>query len=73
MSQATGISFVIDFLELLPNFRTAAEYLYDLLTKASVVKMRIPILIVCNKTEKSTEDKVRFDVINLTRITFYPP
>lgn len=52
--QAAGIVFVVDSLEFLPNCRAAAEYLYDILTKASVVKKRIPVLIVCNKTEKVT-------------------
>ncbi|KNA09201.1 hypothetical protein SOVF_155760 [Spinacia oleracea] len=54
MPQAAGVVFVVDSLEFLPNCRAAAEYLYDILTKASVVKKRIPLLIVCNKTEKVT-------------------
>ena len=86
MSQAAGIIFAIDFLEFLPNCCSTAEYLYNILTKASAVKKRIPVLIVRNKTEKSTahskdfirkqlekEIEVRFDVINSTRVTFYPP
>lgn len=54
MPQAAGVIFVVDSLEFLPNCRSAAEYLYDILTKASVVKKSIPLLIVCNKTEKVT-------------------
>ncbi|XVE57367.1 hypothetical protein DITRI_Ditri04bG0085800 [Diplodiscus trichospermus] len=30
------------------------RYLYDILTKASVVKKKIPILICCNKSDKVT-------------------
>jgi signal recognition particle receptor beta subunit len=83
--EAAGVIFVIDFLGLLPTCRSAAEYLYDILSKASVVKKRITVLIVCNKTEKSAaypkgfigkqlekEIEVRFDVIAATRVTFYP-
>lgn len=54
MPQAAGVVFIVDSLEFLPNCRAAAEYLYDILTKASVVKKKIPLLIVCNKTEKVT-------------------
>ncbi|CAO2818775.1 unnamed protein product [Amaranthus hypochondriacus] len=86
MSQVVGIIFVIDFLVLLTTCRSATEYWYDILSKASVVKKRIPVLIDCNKTEKSAAHskefickqlkkkiEVRFDVITSTRVTFYPP
>lgn len=52
LPQAAGLIFVVDALEFLHSCRQVAEYLYDILTKASVVKMKIPILILCNKTEK---------------------
>ncbi|XXG39267.1 hypothetical protein AAC387_Pa01g0272 [Persea americana] len=52
LPQACGIIFVVDALDFLPNCRAAAEYLYDILTKATVVKRKIPVLIVCNKTDK---------------------
>lgn len=54
LPQAAGVVFVVDALEFLPNCRAAAEYLYDMLTKASIVKRKIPLLIVCNKSEKVT-------------------
>ncbi|KAL4193228.1 hypothetical protein AMTRI_Chr06g198330 [Amborella trichopoda] len=54
LSQAAGLVFIVDALDFLPNCRAAAEYLYDILTKASVVKKRIPVLILCNKTDKVT-------------------
>ncbi|XP_020528479.1 signal recognition particle receptor subunit beta isoform X2 [Amborella trichopoda] len=54
LSQAAGLVFVVDALDFLPNCRAAAEYLYDILTKASVVNKRIPVLILCNKTDKVT-------------------
>ncbi|KAD5802684.1 hypothetical protein E3N88_14044 [Mikania micrantha] len=38
--------------EYLP--RAAGMYLYDILTKASVVKRKIPLLILCNKVDKVT-------------------
>ncbi|KAG6398788.1 hypothetical protein SASPL_140258 [Salvia splendens] len=46
---AAGIVFVVDAVEFLPNVRAASEYLYDILTKASVVKRKIPLLLLCNK------------------------
>ncbi|KAL9239608.1 hypothetical protein vseg_013916 [Gypsophila vaccaria] len=60
LTQAAGLVFVVDALEFLPNCRAAAEYLYDILTKASVVKRKIPVLIVCNKTEKVTAHSSEF-------------
>lgn len=54
LPQAAGLLFMVDALEFLPNCRSAAEYMYDILTKASVVKRKIPLLIVCNKSEKVT-------------------
>uniref|UniRef100_A0A7C8YP45 Signal recognition particle receptor subunit beta n=1 Tax=Opuntia streptacantha TaxID=393608 RepID=A0A7C8YP45_OPUST len=54
LPKAAGLVFLVDALEFLPNCRAAAEYLYDILTKASVVKRKIPLLIVCNKCEKVT-------------------
>ncbi|KAK9932217.1 hypothetical protein M0R45_019463 [Rubus argutus] len=55
-----GIVFVVDALEFLPNLRAASEYLYDILTKASVVKKRIPILILCNKIDIVTAHSKEF-------------
>ncbi|KAF3431237.1 hypothetical protein FNV43_RR25967 [Rhamnella rubrinervis] len=60
LPQAAAIIFVVDALEFLPNCRTASEYLYDVLTKASVVKKKIPVLIVCNKTDKVTAHTKEF-------------
>ncbi|KAK4402778.1 hypothetical protein Sango_1018500 [Sesamum angolense] len=54
LSQAAGIVFVVDAVEFLPNVRAASEYLYDILTKARVVKKKIPLLILCNKVDKVT-------------------
>ncbi|KAI5656602.1 hypothetical protein M9H77_25395 [Catharanthus roseus] len=52
LPQAAGIAFVVDALEFLPNCRAASEYLYDLLTRASVVKNKTPVLLLCNKVDK---------------------
>lgn len=58
--QAAGIVFVVDALEFLPNCRAASEYLYDILTRAVVVKKKIPILILCNKVDKVTAHTKEF-------------
>ncbi|XVF13698.1 hypothetical protein REPUB_Repub08aG0230200 [Reevesia pubescens] len=60
LPQAAGIVFVVDSLDFLPNCRLASEYLYDILTKASVVKKKIPVLICCNKSEKVTAHTKEF-------------
>jgi GTP-binding protein EngB required for normal cell division len=36
------------------------RYLYDLLTKGSVVRKKIPLLILCNKTDKVTAHTKEF-------------
>lgn len=60
LPQAAGLIFVVDALDFLPNCRVAAEYLYDILTKASIVKKKIPVLILCNKTDKVTAHSKEF-------------
>ncbi|KAH7510698.1 uncharacterized protein LOC107428701 [Ziziphus jujuba] len=60
LPQAAGVIFVVDALEFLPNCRAASEYLYDLLTNASVVKKKIPVLLLCNKTDKVTAHTKEF-------------
>ncbi|KAH0988006.1 hypothetical protein GBA52_015183 [Prunus armeniaca] len=60
LPQAAGIVFVVDALEFLPNCRAASEYLYDILTKVSVVRKKIPVLILCNKTDKVTAHSKEF-------------
>ncbi|KAB1207883.1 Signal recognition particle receptor subunit beta [Morella rubra] len=60
LPQAAGIVFVVDAVEFLLNCRAASEYLYDILTKASVVKKKIPVLILCNKTDKVTAHSKEF-------------
>ncbi|KAL5759855.1 hypothetical protein ACOSP7_018364 [Xanthoceras sorbifolium] len=60
LPQAAGIVFVVDALDFLSNYRAAAEYLYDILTKSTVVKKKIPVLICCNKTDKVTAHTKEF-------------
>ncbi|KAG1362567.1 signal recognition particle receptor subunit beta [Cocos nucifera] len=60
LPHAAGLIFVVDSLDFLPNCRAAAEYLYDILTKASMVKRKTPILIVCNKTDRMTAHSKEF-------------
>ncbi|RYR53610.1 hypothetical protein Ahy_A06g028798 isoform B [Arachis hypogaea] len=60
LPQAAGIVFVVDALDFLPNCRSASEYLYDILTKGSIVKKKIPLLILCNKTDKVTAHTKEF-------------
>ncbi|WCJ43376.1 P-loop containing nucleoside triphosphate hydrolases superfamily protein [Euphorbia peplus] len=60
LPQAAGIVFIVDALEFLPNLRGVSEYLYDILTKATVVKRKVPVLICCNKTDKVTAHSKEF-------------
>ncbi|CAA6665536.1 unnamed protein product [Spirodela intermedia] len=60
LPQAAGIVFVVDALDFLPNCRAVAEYLYDILTKTNVVNKKIPVLILCNKTDKVTAHSKEF-------------
>ncbi|KAK8998018.1 hypothetical protein V6N11_012551 [Hibiscus sabdariffa] len=60
LPQAAGIVFVVDAVEFLPNCSSVSEYLYDILTKASVVKKKIPVLICCNKSDKVTAHTKEF-------------
>ncbi|VAI84633.1 unnamed protein product [Triticum turgidum subsp. durum] len=41
-------------------FNSHDRYMYDILTKATVVKKRIPVLIFCNKTDKVTAHSKEF-------------
>ncbi|KAK1287349.1 hypothetical protein QJS10_CPB19g01455 [Acorus calamus] len=54
LPQTSGLVFVVDALDFLPNCRAAAEYLYDILTNTIVIKRKVPVLILCNKTDKVT-------------------
>ncbi|GAB2269830.1 hypothetical protein Dimus_004748 [Dionaea muscipula] len=60
LPQSAGLVFVVDALEFLSTCRLASEYLYDILTKATVVKKVVPVLILCNKTEKVTAHSKEF-------------
>ncbi|KAL5981556.1 hypothetical protein ACLOJK_015618, partial [Asimina triloba] len=60
LPQAAGLIFIVDSLDFLPNCQIVAEYLYDILTKASIVKKKIPVLIVCNKTDKVSAHSKEF-------------
>ncbi|KAG5577847.1 hypothetical protein H5410_057981 [Solanum commersonii] len=60
LPQAAGVVFVVDSVEFLPNCRPASEYLYEILTKASVVKKKVPILLLCNKVDKVTAHTAEF-------------
>ncbi|CAM6091891.1 unnamed protein product [Calypogeia fissa] len=60
LPQASGIVFVVDALDFMPQVRLTAEYLYDVLTKAVVVRKKIPLLLACNKMDKVTAHSVDF-------------
>ncbi|RDX80836.1 Signal recognition particle receptor subunit beta, partial [Mucuna pruriens] len=60
LPQAAAVVFVVDAVEFLPNCRAASEYLYDILTKGCVVRKKIPLLILCNKTDKVTAHSKEF-------------
>jgi signal recognition particle receptor subunit beta len=46
-----AIVYLVDSVEIEDNARSNAEYLYDLLTNATVVDRRIPIMVACNKLD----------------------
>ncbi|CAI9271191.1 unnamed protein product [Lactuca saligna] len=58
--RAAGLVFVVDAVEFLPNCRAVSEYLHDILTKSSVVKRKIPLLILCNNVDKVTAHTKEF-------------
>ncbi|KAM7269698.1 hypothetical protein ACFE04_025195 [Oxalis oulophora] len=60
LPKAAAIVFVVDAVEFLPNIRATSEYLYDILTKATVVRKKIPVLICCSKTDKVTAHTKEF-------------
>uniref|UniRef100_A0A0E0DTV9 Signal recognition particle receptor subunit beta n=1 Tax=Oryza meridionalis TaxID=40149 RepID=A0A0E0DTV9_9ORYZ len=60
LPQAAGIVFAVDAQDFLSTMQIVAEYLYDILTKATVVKKRIHVLIFCNKTDKVTAHSKEF-------------
>nr|GMD17497.1 signal recognition particle receptor subunit beta-like [Ipomoea batatas] len=60
LPQAAAIVFVVDAVEFLPNCCAASEYLYDILTKATVVRKKIPVLLLCNKVDKVTAHSKEF-------------
>lgn len=60
LPQSAAIVFVVDAVEFLPHCRAASEYLYDILTKASVFKGKIPLLLLCNKVDKVTAHTKEF-------------
>ncbi|KAK2367910.1 signal recognition particle receptor subunit beta [Trifolium repens] len=70
LPQAAGIVFVVDALDFLPNCCASSEYLYDLLTKGSVVRKKIPLLILCNKTDKVTAHTKEFRNVWLQVLKF---
>ncbi|KAL3699579.1 hypothetical protein R1sor_017601 [Riccia sorocarpa] len=60
LPQASGIVYMVDALDFMPQLRQTAEYLYDVLTKAWVVKRKIPVLLACNKIDKVTAHSMDF-------------
>ncbi|KAL6956786.1 hypothetical protein U1Q18_017095 [Sarracenia purpurea var. burkii] len=60
LPKAAGVVFVVDALEFLPNCHAASEYLYEILTRAIVIRKEIPVLILCNKGDKVTAHTKEF-------------
>ncbi|KAI3959857.1 hypothetical protein MKW92_015192 [Papaver armeniacum] len=60
LPQAAGLIFVVDALDFVPNFHAAAEYLYEILTNAPIMKKRIRLLIMCNKSDKVNAHTKKF-------------
>ncbi|KAK3244608.1 hypothetical protein CYMTET_45785 [Cymbomonas tetramitiformis] len=51
---------VIDSVDFLPTARNTAESIYELLAKPSVQKKRVPILVVCNKMDRTSAHSIEF-------------
>jgi signal recognition particle receptor subunit beta len=51
------IIFMIDTIDFSSNVTQVGEYIFDLLTNSHVVKRKIPILVVCNKSDISVHNK----------------
>jgi len=49
-----GIIFVIDSATCAKNWRSIAEYLYDIFSNKHVTKQKIPVLVACNKNDLLT-------------------
>lgn len=60
LPKSAGVVFVVDAQDFLSSMQAAAEYLYDILTKAAVVKKKVPVLVFCNKTDKVTAHSKEF-------------
>jgi len=48
---ARGIVFVVDSVDFEQQIRSIAEYLFDIFTNKIVKQKKLPILIVCNKSD----------------------
>ncbi|CAM6037983.1 unnamed protein product [Sphagnum compactum] len=55
-----GLVFVVDALDFMPHLRSAAEYLYEVLTKTVVARKKMPVLLACNKMDKITAHSTDF-------------
>lgn len=60
LTEAGGIIFLVDAADFMPNVRANSEYLYDILSRAWVVKYKIPVLVVANKMDKVTAHSTDF-------------
>ena len=47
----SGVIFVIDSTSIRATLKDTAEYLFDLLTDATLARSRTPFLILCNKKD----------------------
>ncbi|KAL8142419.1 hypothetical protein V2J09_015451 [Rumex salicifolius] len=60
LHKTDGIVFVVDSTEISWNCHLVSKYLYEIITKAIVVKKKIPVLILCNKTDMLTAHSKEF-------------
>ncbi|CAM8883568.1 unnamed protein product [Rhodiola kirilowii] len=51
LSRAAGLVFVVDALVFLPHLQQVAMFLYDILTNASILERKVPVLVLCNKND----------------------
>ncbi|KAM7541249.1 hypothetical protein Aperf_G00000041154 [Anoplocephala perfoliata] len=50
-ANSTGVIYVLDSTSIQKDLKDVAEYLFDLMTDASLARSRAPFLILCNKTD----------------------
>ncbi|KAH9285525.1 Signal recognition particle receptor subunit beta [Echinococcus granulosus] len=65
-----GVIFVIDSTSIQNTLKDTAEYLFDLMTNATLARSRAPFLILCNKNDlPDAKDAVSIEQMLETELT----